>query len=106
MPQHGAERRDAGTAGDEQKRALNRLIGEGETPARALDPDGLAAAERLEVFAPSFVRIDLDQEFNVAMRKRVLRRRCDRERAGCGRFSRPDLCRLPGEIRELAVNFE
>jgi len=62
MTEHGAERRDAGSTGDEKERALGRLVGEGEAAERPVDPDLLAAPQRLEVRDPAADRsIPLDE---------------------------------------------
>ncbi|OLE82754.1 MAG: hypothetical protein AUF76_08185 [Acidobacteria bacterium 13_1_20CM_2_65_9] len=60
VPQHRAQRRDAGAAGDEHEPGLQRIGGKGEGPQRAVDVDHGAGLER-EMRPRLPVRVDADE---------------------------------------------
>ena len=70
---HRAERRDPGSAGDEQELAFGRIVGKREASERSTHVQALASAQRLEVISPSSARVDLDEEFDRSRRRSYLR---------------------------------
>src|SRR4030095_9579641 len=79
MPEHCAQRCDAGAARDEDETALCGRCWKGERSDRSLDVDRRAGVER-QMVARGSVRFDADEQLERAIAPRVLGRRCDRVR--------------------------
>ena len=82
MPEHRAQRRDAGAARDEDETAFFGGCWKGEVSDRSLDVDRRAGVER-QMVARGSVGFDADQQLEQAIAPRILRRRCDPLRLSC-----------------------
>src|SRR3712207_3432886 len=69
VAEHGADRRDAGATGDEEKAALRRRVREREAAERSAHAQQLTAAGQLEVVVlpPPALRVDPDEKLEVAV---------------------------------------